>query len=299
MRSFISRKLSDVFVDFEQELSSMDRFCELKGISFDWGHVPDYDNIHIQQLYLLRYFPAYLVEYYLIYRKLISYDFLNHFKVFSLGCGAYLDFYGLFYALQDHGTAEQAASFSYKGLDKTKWRYKEDLGVSHCHFVNAHINQWNSLDADDYNVIILPKSIGELSERTFKHLQTMLLHSNFTENNIVLISSIMQQHSPTDMCRFETIANVLTANLGFKNLDNNRTYFHIRDAGNGFGLSNCCEDFYYPDEVKLSLENLLDRCPKFRKQKESCEDDCSDILNRNPILTASHIQFQINRFTRE
>ncbi len=299
MRSFISRKMSDVFRDFERELSTMDRFCELKGARYDWGNVPDYENIHIQQLYLLRYFPAYLVEYYLIYRKLISYDFLTHYKVISLGCGANLDFYGLFFALHDHGTAEQAASFSYKGLDKTKWRYQEDLGVSHYNFIHAHINQWNSLDATDYNVIILPKSIGEFSERTFRHLQTIFLKSNFTEKNIVLISSIMQQHNPTDMYRYETIASLLTTKLNFTNLDNNRTYFHVRDAGTGFGLSNCCEAFYYPDEVKSAVGKLQDRCPVYRKQQKSCEDDCSDALNTEPVLTASYIQFQINRFTRE
>ena len=299
MRRFIARKMSVIFGDFERELSSLDRFCELKDIRFDGGNMPDYDKIQIQQLYLLRYFPAHLVEYYLIYKKVIILNFLADFKVFSLGCGANVDFYGLYYALQHHGTAAQTADFSYHGLDKTDWQYKEEWAVGNYNFCKTDINLWKRLDADDYNVIIFSKSIGEFSNKEFEHFQTILLNSNFTEDKLVLISSIRQQHSPTDMYRYEEIANLLTKNFGYNNLDNSQTYFHIRDAGKGFGLSNCCGDFYYPDKVKTFINNLLHQCPVFRKQQKPCEDDCVEALNKDPILTSSYMQFQINRFTRE
>ncbi len=285
--------------DFEHGLSSMERLCELKKVPFDSSHIPDYENIHVQQLYFLRYFPASLVEYYLISRKLISYNFLSHYKMFSLGCGANIDYYGFYYALRDHAPAEQAGTFSYTGLDKTDWRYKEDLGRRQYCYINGDISLWNSLDAADYNVIIFPKSIGEFSNQVFDHVKTMLSHSNFTERNIVLISSVRQQHSPTDMYRFEIIANLLRKNFGYTNLDNSTTYYHVRDTGTGFGLSKCCDAFYYPDTIKHFLEKLQSQCPIFKKHRESCETDCQDLLNRNPILTARYIQFQINRFTRE
>ncbi len=285
--------------DFEHGLSAMDRLCELKKLPFDSGHIPDYENTQVQQLYFLRYFPASLVEYYLISRKLINFNFLTHFKMFSLGCGANIDYYGFYYALRDHAAAEHAENFSYTGLDKTDWCYKEDLGRCQYSYINGDISLWQSLDADDYNVIIFPKSIGEFSNRVFNHVQKILLHSNFTEKNIVLISSVREQHSPTDMYRFEIIANILRKNFGYTNLDNCTTYYHIRDAGTGFGLSRCCDSFYYPDEVKHFLLNLQNQCPIFKKYRKSCQSDCQDLLNRNPILTARYIQFQINRFTRE
>ena len=61
MREFIGRVMDRVFNDFKDNLQQQDSMCGLNNVRFDGGNVPDYtDSIKIQ-LYLLRYFPAYLV----------------------------------------------------------------------------------------------------------------------------------------------------------------------------------------------------------------------------------------------
>ena len=51
----INDYLDDILEEFEDYVHSGIRLCDLKSVHFDAGKIPDYSNIHVQQLYLLRY----------------------------------------------------------------------------------------------------------------------------------------------------------------------------------------------------------------------------------------------------
>jgi len=294
MRRFIKRKMDEIFNDFISEISLLGQFCDLKDISYETGNIPDYSNRLIQQLYLLRYLPAYLTEYYLIYRNVIDFNFINHYNVLSIGSGANLDFYGLYFALDDNG---DNIDLAYTGLDLIDWSYKENLGVDDCVFLNQNINEWESLDEGRYNAIIFPKSIGEFDNQAFEHLLDVFLNTTFHQDRLIIISSMRQLSRETDAQRFGSIINLFTDHLNYRNLDDIQYYYGLNEIG-GFGLRNYCPHFYYPDDVKNFISNLLSQCPTFQNEGESCEFNCSQALNRNPILTGRYLEYQINRLER-
>lgn len=51
----INKYLDDILFDFKEYVTSGVRLCDLKEVHFDAGNLPDYSDIHVQQLYLLRY----------------------------------------------------------------------------------------------------------------------------------------------------------------------------------------------------------------------------------------------------
>jgi len=54
--------INDYLDDIEDYVHSGIRLCDLKSVHFDAGKIPDYSNIHVQQLYLLRYAYAYSIQ---------------------------------------------------------------------------------------------------------------------------------------------------------------------------------------------------------------------------------------------
>ena len=57
----------------------------------------------ITQLYILRYYPAYLCEYKYLYKKIISTKLLAKYNILSIGCGCCVDYHGAYLALgRDH-----------------------------------------------------------------------------------------------------------------------------------------------------------------------------------------------------
>lgn len=50
----INRYLDNILCDFKEYVNSGVELCDLKDVHYDAGKVPDYSDIHVQQLYLLR-----------------------------------------------------------------------------------------------------------------------------------------------------------------------------------------------------------------------------------------------------
>ena len=116
MRDFLSLFISQVFADFQTELGSRTYLCELRELNFNGGRAPDYSSILLQQLYLLRYFPAYLVEYYIAWRDLLWECFLpKQLNLLSIGAGNGADYTALRYAIRD---AASGSCITYHGVDK-------------------------------------------------------------------------------------------------------------------------------------------------------------------------------------
>lgn len=58
----INQYLDDILSDFKDYVNSGVELCDLKDVHFDAGRVPDYSNIHVQQLYLLAVFSGHPVK---------------------------------------------------------------------------------------------------------------------------------------------------------------------------------------------------------------------------------------------
>lgn len=73
----INDYLDEIFYDFVAYLDEGHELCDLKSVNFDQGRVPDYEDIHVQQYYLLRYAYAYAFEYKRMYETLFE-RFIPH-----------------------------------------------------------------------------------------------------------------------------------------------------------------------------------------------------------------------------
>ena len=215
-------------------------------------------------------------------------------KVLSIGCGCGVDLWGLYFAMQDTG-GDPNENINYTGIDLTDWQYQDDLGIETAWFINQNITAWERMDENDYNVFIFPKCIGEFPETVFESICEIFTNTNFTENRIYGLCSLMDKGINSDAGRFSRIARIMRDNHGYQCLDPLDEYWTYSQQQ---GLRAICPSFVYPNDILDQVKELLHECPTFNDNDEACEDDCK-YLNRWPILNTSYINYKLVRFERE
>lgn len=295
MKNFIIDKINEIYDDFMLELDEEKYYCDLKDLRYDGNNIPDYNNPLIQKYYLLRYMPAYLTEYYLMYKKMFRLNFLdNNPNIISIGCGCGIDFWGAKFA-RDKNFSD--IDIRYTGIDMVDWDYRDNLDIEESYFINKDINEIERLDEYNYNVIIFPKSIGEFSINTFLKLKDIIANTCFTEKKIILLSSIRNTRNDFDIDRLIEIINIFTSEHNYMSLDVKDRYWHYTTNELGYysRLEDVCFDFVYPEDIKVYLSDLNSKCQGFIKNcNNPCDDECSS-MNRRPISTTSQIMYQIIR----
>jgi len=269
--------------------------CELKTFRYDGSHLPQYENENIRRLYLLRYLPAYVTEYYTIYKDIMNINYIDsEVNILSIGSGCALDYYGAYFASLNNRLVGE--DIRYTGIDKTEWDYRINLGNKEINFYNQDIGLLDRLYACNYNVIIFPKSIGEFDSQLFLKIKTIFRNSRFSEKKVFLVSSIRDQRKDFDANRFSEIVDIMTTVHLYKTNDDPRRYFYFPEKRS---LCQLTGGFTYPDHIKDFITSLSKKCPNYKKNgNKSCEPDCSEILDRNPILTNSYMCYQIVRLSR-
>ena len=119
----ITQYLQEVYEDLQKYIDNDVCLCKFKKLNFEAGSLPDYEDINIQQLYLLRYAFAYAFEYSRMYRDVLDkMDDVNNISVTSVGCGSMIDYWSLVHALEMKRKID--CSIRYVGIDKIDWNYK-------------------------------------------------------------------------------------------------------------------------------------------------------------------------------
>lgn len=98
------------------------RLCNLE---LDFRSNPGYVRAEWQCFYMLKYYYAYLVQYYFLYQ----YIHLDDYKIFSVGCGNYIDLLG--FLCQN----KKDKPVKYLGVDPVKWHFCEAF-EKHYHLEN-------------------------------------------------------------------------------------------------------------------------------------------------------------------
>jgi hypothetical protein len=295
MKDFIDEKMHDIFSDFQESLQDLDKCCILKSVTFLGGNIPDYSIPAVQQFYLLKYFPAYLVEYYTIYNKILKLKFIkDNLNVLSIGTGCGVDYCGLEFALREHGMNASSHAF-YTGVDIIRWKYRDKFDNEDCHFLLKDITDWDKLDEEDYNVVIFPKSIGEFSQEQFLKIISTFENTKFASDRIILISSVREQSDSFDIPRLARIISVFEDSQKYVCLDERDTCTKFVE---NVGLRKYFPDFVFPQDILDFIANLVSRCKGFQENSKTCEDDCQN-LNRSPILRTKHIRYQIKRLQKQ
>lgn len=296
MKKFIDTKLRKVLADFDQTAALEKKLCACKGLTYEAGHTPDYNDPLVQQIYMLRYFPAYLVEYYLMYQELLRARFLpEKLNILSIGCGCGVDLWGLYFALKSR-RVDCATSIDYTGIDLAPWMYCDDMGLPNVRFLQKNITAWQKLKRTDYNVFVFPKCIGEFPQVVFNKICDIFKLSSFKNDRVCGLCSLMDKGLTHDAQRFTRIAQTMENAHGFSLLDLSDTHWNVPKKG---GLNTICSAFDYPNDILASVKSNLDKCQEYRSNGRSCKQDCDRHVNKSPILTTSFIKYQLLRFERQ
>lgn len=297
MENFIEEKMDLIFNDFNKNLEKIEYYCKLKEFRFDSKSAPDYDNKIIQQYYLLKYLPAYCVEYYSIYQDVIKKKYIREdYNVLSIGCGCYLDLWGLVFALED---SPEEMGVRYTGLDVIDWGYWDDLNQD-AGFIQTDISQLEELDEQAYNIIIFPKSIGEFDDVSFAKLLKAVEKTVFTSNRLIVISSLRNTRKDYDIDRLKLLINVFKNNHGYCVLDDVDVYTHYKKKDNGYDyrIGDIIPGLEYPEYIKNYLISFYSNCQGLDEECDS-KEECKKLFTRYPITTMSQVNYQIIRLERK
>lgn len=286
-----------VFNDFQNYLETSDTLCDLKSITFEGNCLPEYSNIHVQQLYLLRYAYAYAYEYKSMYIELFkNFSFGSEVSVTSVGCGNMIDYWSLREALQENGNGETI--INYTGLDLIDWQYKiksREADSFRFKQVDA-IKYFKAAARLDSDVYFFPKSISEFTNYDFIKLCDCFRNTPIIKDTFCLLISIrpVDIWGRKDMDRVGELVNAIIAN-GYITEDDPNTYY-FDDHADGY-ITYLDSQFNYPIGIIDTLRNLTSRCVTQDTYQSNCAK--CDKINRSPILTAKYVQFQMFTFYRE
>jgi hypothetical protein len=284
VKAFAEEKLRTIYADFVVEADRAGSLCECGTFTYAGGNVPNYSNPLVQDAYLLRYLPAYLVEYWDIYHELIVTGFLGEdHRVASIGCGCGIDAWGLYFALPREGHHEET-TLPYVGFDKVMWGHSAGPAGLNPQILIGDISRLKVLGGP-YNVIMFPKSISEFSEPGVRTLGSILAATAFKQGRLALAASMMTEGRQSDEDRLRQLAEVMHKCHGYEIVD--EMSLPRRDVADKY-LGDLCSGFTYPTEMKKQVLDLHSRCGRARAQRGHCKD-CS-VEFRHPITTAKPLR---------
>lgn len=295
MINFIDEKMNIIYSDFIDELYKEKIYCKLMDLRFNKGHIPDYSQDIIRQYYLLKYLPAYFVEYYDIYRQAVKLDFINEdFNILSIGCGCGIDLWGCHFVIKDM----EHIKLRYTGLDCIDWDYFDTCGEE-AYFIQNSIGELKALDEDKYNLIIFPKSIGEFSKEDYEVLKKSFENTNFTKKKILLIASIRSSEAESDISRLKELVDIFKKK-GYSILDDPESYTQYSKKNNGcdYRISDIIPNFQYPEDIRRFLTSFYKNCLVYRYNCDFCNYECKSFFIRNPIMTMSKAAHRIIRIKK-
>lgn len=226
----ISQYLENIYVDFAGNIDEGVNLCELKGLNFAAGCLPDYSNIQIQRLYLLRYTFAYGFEYTGIYSDAIT--MLNNPKkvsVASIGCGNFMDYWSLTQAINKKNIDCQVR---YVGIDEIDWNYKFQKRDED----ELLFRRGNAIDYFEQNkefisdIYFFPKSISEFDSHEMSIIVNNLQNKPILKDKLIFCFSLRanQGSRERDLAKTEQIIDALKRN-GFHLNNPSYVYTYYRE----------------------------------------------------------------------
>lgn len=291
MYNLINTKINEIYNEFSEEIDKLDELCSLHHLDLTEKRIPNYQDKLNQQLYLLRNYPAYLFEYYRMYRKLYKFDFIQEpYKILSIGAGNGIDYSAIQLVLRDYSTNKK---LEYISMDNIYWNYRTPIDPKHGRYITGDIASIEKLNRNDYNIFIFPKSISKFNKQQFKNIIDCFVNTELISKRLVFLSSVedTENNLAHDIARLGDLVNEICEVHHYKNMNQIEQYFYFSDKF--YGIKAVDDRFNYPIDVLRCVSNLHGRCNNFNKDMYRCNYDCKHSLNRTPILTLHHIRYQI------
>jgi len=292
---FIDEKINEAYSELLVDIKKKSMLCDLATVRYDTYSQVDYSNEFIQKYYFLKYFFGYLGEYYFIYSKLLEeWEKVDNFNILSLGSGSGTDYYGFLFSVAKKrklSFEDTIELFSYKGIDAINWLY-QPTEVNY-NFETCTISNIKDI-IPETNIIFFPKSLAEFSNSDCVHIKKVLNKTNFSSNNIAIINAVNDSSSSKCLGRIKKICEVFDKKYTCN--DDREKYFPYAKTG---AICKRNSAFQYPNEIKEDIKFLFNHCEKWKKDKDTCDEDCKDVLGQEPIITDNYFKFQILKFERK
>ena len=293
----ITQYLQDVYEDLQKYVDDDVCLCKFKELKFEAGELPDYEDINIQQLYLLRYAFAYAFEYSRMYSDVLSQmNDANSITITSVGCGSMIDYWSLVHALEMQYRTN--CNIKYFGIDKINWKYKisprQNDEVKY--FVENAVDFFTNNNQFIYDVYFFPKSISEFSDGELNTMANSFSSKNTQNDKFFVCISLREDQGSMDRDIQKTKCIIKTIGRnGFKTKwpYSQYTYF---DADNG--IAKLDYNFQYPSDALKFVKDFYTKCRNYKIQEKNCQSDCQKYLSRSPVLKVNHIRYQVIMFER-
>lgn len=288
----INEFLDNVLKDFKAYVDSQDQLCDLLDAHFDAGKVPDYSDVHIQQLYLLRYAYGYAFEYKQMYKDLMARIKLgDKIKVTSVGCGNLIDYWALARVINGR------CKIKYWGIDTVDWKYKMPVqNADDVKFINTGaVEYFKAKEKLSSDVYIFPKSISEFEQDEMVAIANCL--PKLSKDRVHFLFSLRTDSG--SIRRDAANSNIIyqkMQNLSFHTEDNNTNYYIMNSNIQGKTIRAVDHDFQHPKDVVDYLKELYSHCSDFSSCHSNIE--CAERLGRFPILKCQQAAWQIFTFER-
>ena len=293
----ITQYLQNIYEDLQRYVDNDICLCKFKELNFEAGAIPDYEDINIQQLYLLRYAFAYAFEYSRMYMDVLSQiDGADNISVTSIGCGSMIDYWSLVHALE----MKQKIDFSirYVGIDKIDWKYKVPKRQNdevYYSIINA-VDFFTNNDSFFSDVYFFPKSISEFSDSELNAMADSFSAKNMQKNKFFVCISLRED--PGSMDRDMQKTKCIIETIGKNGFKTNWPYYNCMHFTGNQGIVSLDGSFQYPSDALDLVKYLYMKCVNYKKPKKNCRLDCKEYLSRWPVLKVNHIRYQVIMFER-
>jgi len=289
----ITQYLEDVYQSFRSYLLTNPALCAHKGLNFDNGLIPDYNDVHIQEHYILRYSFAYAFEYLRMYLKVLPTHKLFQdeatYKVLSLGCGNAVDYWSVANAVED---LRLTSRIDYTGVDQVIWshlvskREKDSFRYIHDDIVRF----LSTINDFDYDIVFFPKSISEFSNREFEILVDLFRGFKYNKKNLIVMGSFraMTHNLEADQNRFTSVVNAIKNKKS--KFDDKASFPMVFLRGkDNVALYSQDGRFFFPSEAFTTIQRLHTYCRTFKRNGVTCKS-CERPLNRSSVLRSTYIR---------
>lgn len=288
MREHLANILNAAKISLGEWCRVNPNFCDLNRARFDLPGGYPYGERHMQSIYLLRYYAAYLAETCMLFSELAQ-DGLFSPVVTSFGCGSLLD------AKAAQHVFEQPVR--YRGYDIHDWHIKGvDINEA-CEFVLGDLFQAQCFPADT-NVFHFPRSVGDLGER-INELSDALSRSNLTSHIIYVTATCRNgiDYDVEKMISFGEMLNGYNFVYGIRRLGENIVEMYGRNGRSGiaqkYNWFNAVNDAGVVDYCR----NMINTCA--RSLNESCPlPVCNDYVSRCPTLSLNELSYGALKYER-
>lgn len=262
-----------------------DRLCRVKSW-YRKDFALEYSDPLIRSVYILRYFPAYLAEYYIACRRILKTGLIGEpVRMASFGCGCAPDAIAMLLACR-----EEQKNFHYIGIDSVRWPRCFELPE-----ITYKWTDFSSVDPAilrDRNVLFFPKSLVECAPQGLDGLIWTLSATQPIPHRIALVNSTPSPVTPAwnrVLDCFRSKGYHVDRTIDLDDLDGRSFNRIIHEEG---GLT-----WRYPDEIMEQVRCLGEACPGV----ETCGNKCFDVLNRSPIMMykMTHMRDEIVFLSRE